>query len=82
MDRTPAWPPAVDADPKRVAKWARGRLASAGVPRPTRVVAAAVTPDTWRLVLTFASPPPGTADEARTALAPVEVEIAELVFRG
>src|SRR3954454_6017168 len=82
VDRTPEWPPAADVDPKRVAKWARGRLTVAGVPRPTRVVAELGAPGEWRMFLTFTSPPPGATEAARAAMAPVAVEVTELVFRG
>jgi hypothetical protein len=82
MDRTPDWPPPADADPKRVAKWARGRMTAAGAPRPTRVVAELLPGGNWRLLMTFTSPPTGAAEAACAAVAPVPAEITQLVFRG
>ena len=61
---------------------ARGRLTVAGVCRPTRVVAEWQPPEGWRLLMSFTSPPPGTAQAALAAVAPVKAEATELIFRG
>src|SRR4051812_49387797 len=82
VDRTPEWPPAADVDPKRVAKWARGRLTVAGVPRPTRVVAELDAPGEWRGVLPFSSPPPGGPQAAPAAPLSFAGEITPHVLPG
>jgi hypothetical protein len=82
VQRKPPWPPPPDADPKRVAKWARGRLRVARTADVRKLVATLTADGDWVLGLEVESPTEQQLAAIEAALAPITADIARLFHRG